>query len=203
LIFAGAGGILNYVSGRDDQAPGRTIVLDLEATCWEGRVPVERMEIIEIGAVALAGSTLEPAGEFSRFVRPFAQRVLSEFCTRLTSIRQDQVDSARIFREVFPEFLAWIGPEPGRVCSWGAYDLNQLRVDCRRHGLELPESLAAAHLNLKTLFQERRSLRRGCGLAQALRLLGWPLEGTHHRGIDDARNISRIARLLLAEPARP
>jgi inhibitor of KinA sporulation pathway (predicted exonuclease) len=34
-------------------------------------------------------------------------------------------------------------------------------------------------------------------MAQALRLLGLPLEGTHHRGSDDARNIARIAQVLL------
>jgi inhibitor of KinA sporulation pathway (predicted exonuclease) len=29
-------------------------------------------------------------------------------------------------------------------------------------------------------------------MAEALKFLGLPLDGTHHRGIDDARNIARI-----------
>ncbi|HWO78436.1 MAG TPA: 3'-5' exonuclease, partial [Bacillus sp. (in: firmicutes)] len=33
---------------------------------------------------------------------------------------------------------------------------------------------------------------RGVGMARALEMLKLPLEGTHHRGIDDARNIAKI-----------
>jgi inhibitor of KinA sporulation pathway (predicted exonuclease) len=31
----------------------------------------------------------------------------------------------------------------------------------------------------------------------ALFMLGLPLEGRHHRGIDDARNIAKIAQIIL------
>jgi len=34
-------------------------------------------------------------------------------------------------------------------------------------------------------------------MAQALERLHIPLEGQHHRAIDDARNIAKIARWLL------
>lgn len=45
------------------------IVFDLEATCWEHRVPMDAMEIIEIGAVRL-GPDLFPRDDFASFVRP-------------------------------------------------------------------------------------------------------------------------------------
>ncbi len=35
-------------------------------------------------------------------------------------------------------------------------------------------------------------------MARALARLGIPLEGTHHRGIDDARNIARILPYAVA-----
>ena len=38
---------------------------------------------------------------------------------------------------------------------------------------------------------------RRCGMTAALDLLGLPLAGTHHRGIDDARNIARIVQKTL------
>jgi inhibitor of KinA sporulation pathway (predicted exonuclease) len=135
--------------------------------------------------------------EFSRFVRPVKEPVLSEFCTRLTSIQQRDVDRAQTFPEVFSDFLAWLGPEEFSLCSWGAYDLSQFEVDCRRHSIPFPDSFSAHHLNLKRLFQERRGARKPGGMRQALSILGIPLEGQHHRGIDDARNIAKIARLLL------
>ena len=89
----------------------RYIIVDLEATCWEGRTPVEKMETIEIGAVALAGASAGTpwvaAGEFASFVRPVASPQLSDFCRRLTSIEQRDVDGAGYFWEVFPAFAEW------------------------------------------------------------------------------------------------
>jgi inhibitor of KinA sporulation pathway (predicted exonuclease) len=38
----------------------------------------------------------------------------------------------------------------------------------------------------------RQGLRKKLGMAKALRHVGLELQGTHHRGIDDARNIARL-----------
>jgi len=165
------------------------IVFDLEATCWETGQTVDRQEIIEIGAVRLG-----TPDEFGRFVRPVGEPTLSAFCTQLTGITQADVDPARTFPEVFPEFLAWIGD--GALASWGAYDIKQLRADCRRHAIPFPERLADGHVNLKTVFADRHHCKP-CGMAKALRMLRIPLDGTHHRAIDDARNIAKIAAVSI------
>ncbi|MBU2573689.1 MAG: exonuclease domain-containing protein [Elusimicrobia bacterium] len=170
------------------------IIFDLEAACREHRVPMDDMEIIEIGAVRL-GPELIPCDEFSFFVRPVLNTQLSDFCKNLTGIRQEQVDKAEDFKAVFPQFLAWIGPGPVTLCSWGNYDIKQITIDCARHGLPFPESFKN-HINLKTLFAGRFSVKP-CGMRKALEKLGLPLDGAHHRGIDDARNIAKIAQILL------
>ena len=173
------------------------VIVDLEATCWESNQTRERMEIIEIGAVLMRSSSSEPSGEFAQFVKPIAEPTLSDFCKSLTSIRQEQVDEADYFYQVFPEFVEWIGGEPFKLCSWGAYDLNQFRTDCARHKLEFPETFNA-HINLKNKFTKAMNVER-CGMTTALEILNIPLEGTHHRGIDDARNIAKIARVILPQ----
>jgi len=173
----------------------RYVIVDLEATCWEDVRGSPKMEIIEIGAVLLAGGGGPVAGEFSSFVRPVVEPVLSAFCRKLTSIRQEDVDAAEPFPVVFPRFVEWIGAEPFVLCSWGAYDLNQFRQDCRRHGMALPAAFER-HVNLKTQFARLRGIK-SCGMAAALRVAGVPLEGTHHRAIDDARNIAKLAVWVL------
>ncbi len=173
----------------------RYIVIDLEATCWEN-VRSPDMEIIEVGAVALAGPAGPVDGEFGAFVRPVVRPALSEFCCRLTSIRQENVDAADRFPAVLERLQAWIGSEPFRLCSWGGYDLNQLRSDCCRHGLPLPLDFERGHVNLKKDFS-RLFLVKSCGMVQALEIAGLTLEGTHHRGADDARNIAKLATLVL------
>jgi 3'-5' exoribonuclease 1 len=175
----------------------RYIIVDLEATCWENARNTDRMEIIEIGAILLLSTSNEPISEFNRFVRPVVEPKLSDFCRRLTSITQADVDGADTFWTVFHEFLDWIGQKPFVLCSWGAYDLNQFRTDCRRHGIALPETFKR-HVNIKKEFARVFSVR-SCGMATALAHAGLPLEGLHHRGIDDARNIAKLAQLLLPQ----
>ena len=182
----------------------RYVVVDLEATCWKGgEQPREDLETIEIGAVLLAAPAGPVAAEFGAFVRPVVHPVLSEFCRQLTSIRQADVDAADPFPAVLRRWLTWIGPEPFTLCSWGLYDLNQLRHDSERHGLTLPPTFER-HLNLKKEFS--RVFRvKAYGMARALEVAGLTLEGTHHRGADDARNIARLATRVLPhlETGRP
>jgi inhibitor of KinA sporulation pathway (predicted exonuclease) len=178
----------------DDRALDHVIV-DLEATCWEKGTRPDRMETIEIGAVRLASGNWEPLAEFSSFVKPVSEPVLSDFCRHLTGIRQEHVDTAQLFPEVFAAFLDWIGGGPVVWCSWGAYDLRQLQVDCRRHRLPFPQILEY-HVNLKKEFAAWRDIKP-CGMKRALGILGIALEGSHHRAIDDARNIAKIARVYL------
>ena len=153
------------------------------------------MEIIEIGAVRLING--EIVDVFHRMVRPVVHPELSEFCRKLTTIEQREVDEAEVFPMVYPAFVQWLRSIEGSFifCSWGRYDLNQLELDVRRHNLPWMAELNN-HLNLKHLFAEHRRVKP-CGMERALQLVNLPLEGTHHRGLDDARNIARLTQWML------
>ena len=173
----------------------RYVIVDLEATCWNDRNWRDKMETIEIGAVMLESVHGPVIDEFATFIKPVVEMELSDFCTELTSIKQSQVDKAPYFGAAFHDFMAWIGDEPFAFCSWGNYDLVQLQRDCERHNIEFPQSLMN-HVNIKTEFSRVFDVKR-CGMEKALQVLSIPLEGTHHRGIDDARNIAKIAMEVL------
>src|SRR5690349_5592775 len=166
------------------------IIFDLKATCWEEHDKGPN-EIIEIGAVKI-DKTRTVVSEFSSFIKPLKHPVLSDFCKRLTSIKQDDVDHAPGFNDVIGTFRNWIskGSEGYVLCSWGFYDKNQFESDCRIHGLDV--SWLTRHVSLKHQYAKFRKLKRPTGMKNALDLEELKLEGTHHRGIDDARNIARI-----------
>ncbi|MEK8030910.1 3'-5' exonuclease [Ideonella sp. DXS29W] len=172
--------------------PSHCLVIDFEATCCDrGTVPRERMEIIEVGAVMVETIGFQPVSEFQTFVRPVRHPRLTPFCTQLTSIGQAEVDAAPLFAEAMQSFKKWLYAYQDFVfCSWGDYDLKQLRQDCEFH--RLPYPISAPHLNAKRRFAEAQGLSNKPGLADAVRQAGLSFSDTLHRGIDDARNIARL-----------
>ncbi|MGM0484920.1 MAG: exonuclease domain-containing protein [Candidatus Krumholzibacteriota bacterium] len=173
------------------------VVFDLEATCWGRHKNLSEMETIEIGAVRLDPESYEITDTFSTFVKPDQNPGLSDFCRELTSIRQSDVDSAPGFPGALERFLIWAGGNKVTYCSWGTYDIKQLRKDISSNSVELRDPLRK-HISLKQLFAHLYE-RKPCSMKKALNILGLELEGIHHRGIDDARNIAKIARIILPE----
>ena len=173
----------------------RYVIFDIEATSWEESVAPEKTEILEIGAVELPSASAAVSGEFGMLVRPVGTPVLSSYCLRSTGLTQFEVDQADPFPLVFAQFLAWLGKEPFTLCTWGDYDLAQLRRDAQRHRVTLPAGFEST-LNLKSAFSRWQSLPP-TGLGPALRHLKLSRSGQAHRAPDDARSIARIARLLL------
>ncbi|CAM2010020.1 3'-5' exonuclease [Acanthopleuribacter pedis] len=169
------------------------LIVDFEATCCDaGSVPRNEMEIIEIGAVALDPKSLRIIDEFERFVKPQRHPLLTNFCASLTSITQRDLDRADSFPEVLKSFQAWIGQFENPVfCSWGNYDKNQLLQDCRY--FKVPFPFDEQHINIKQRFAENKGYRKGMGLGRAIKTMGLTFHGTAHRGIDDARNMARLA----------
>ncbi len=163
------------------------LIIDLECTCWEYGAPAPK-ETIEMGAV-MYDRLKGVIDEFQAFVRPSVECVLSDFCVQLTQIKQDDVDDASVFPEVFAALVAWARDyEPYTLASWGAFDHKQMCGECERHGIEYPFT---EHYNIKQMFADAMGIKP-CGMARALRHAKLPLVGTHHRGIDDARNIARL-----------
>ena len=176
----------------------RFIIFDLEATCWKDERRPAETETIEIGAVELDGNGAIQS-EFDCFIKPVVHPQLTKFCRDLTSIAQSDVDGAETFAAAFARFVEWAKSDGSdlTLVSWGDFDPRQLQVDCTRAGVDYPASFAR-HVNIKIRFGEARGIKP-VGMARALKMLEFPLSGTHHRGIDDARNIAAIAQTMMAQ----
>lgn len=173
------------------------LVLDLEATCCNNdSIKRHEMETIEIGAVMVEAKDLKVVSEFQTFIKPVRYPMLTEFCQSLTSISQAQVDGGRSYGEAIAHLQQWLSNYPNAVFgSWGDYDRKQLQQDSKYH--QLPFAIAFPHVNLKQQFSSAQGLPKRYGMAQALEMAGIQLEGTHHRGIDDARNIAKLLPFIL------
>lgn len=170
------------------------IIFDLEATCWDGRAGRGKInEIIEVGALKL-DDNLKEIDRFAHFVRPVFNPELSPFCKELTTITQEQVDGAEPYEVVLEKFASWSqdGDDEVMMLSWGYYDRQQILREAKHKGHEgTIIKLMERHDSFKHRFAQVRDIRP-CGMQGALKMFDLPLDGTHHRGIDDAVNIAKI-----------
>jgi inhibitor of KinA sporulation pathway (predicted exonuclease) len=167
------------------------LVIDIEATCWDaGQQPKDQIsDIIEIGVCPVEVSTLTRLDRRSILIRP-ERSTVSEFCTRLTTLTQEQVDGGVRFRDAC-RLLTDEYRSPERVwASFGDYDRKTFERQCDATGVRYP--FGTRHLNVKTLFALVRGLTFEVGTAQAVQMCGRTMEGTHHRGHDDAWNIAGV-----------
>lgn len=179
-----------------NEAAAYFLVIDLEATCdEEKRIRDRHMEIIEIGSVLVDAETLLPVAEHQTFVKPVRHPVLTDFCKKLTTITQADVENAPGFPEAIASLARFIDGRDVLFCSWGDYDRRQFEQDAKFHKVTLP--FGGKHLNVKKQFSTQLGEERRYGMAGALRRVGLALQGTHHRGIDDARNIARLLPWVL------
>lgn len=184
-------------------------VLDVEATCWDKDCAEDteifsrqESEIIEFGMVLVEKQNSKIIDKFNSFIKPQRRPILSNFCKNLTSISQSDVDNAKTYIEVCKELKQFLDKYPNvkEWSSWGNYDNNIITENCLYWNIENPFK-DFMHINLKDKLKEKypdyakKHKRLGCEktLRKCFRL---EFDGTQHRGIDDAINISKMVQFL-------
>ncbi|MDO8273402.1 MAG: 3'-5' exonuclease [Gammaproteobacteria bacterium] len=167
-------------------------VCDLEATCWEDgeTQTIDRMEVIEIGCLLtdFEGHLID---EFASFVRPVQNPILTDFCTKLTMIRQEDVDNAPLFCDAMKALDIWAGGRNICWASWGKFDCKLLLNEQKRYGEEF-QFLQVPHLNIKDAWRRSTRHSRNTDLYQALAFHGLEFDGVPHRALTDAKNTAKL-----------
>jgi inhibitor of KinA sporulation pathway (predicted exonuclease) len=178
----------------------KIIVIDLESTCWEGAPPEGQIsEIIEIGVCTLDVASLQRCDKQSILIKPVRSQI-SDFCTRMTTLTADDFQKAGSLADATKILKKQYLSQDRVWASWGDYDRRQFERVCKELSVGYPFGIT--HLNVKTLFSIVHVIDQEIGMDMALRRLELPLEGTHHRGADDAWNIAELLTRLLAASRR-
>ena len=182
------------------------LVLDFEATC-EDKKNLDCQEIIEFPVVPVNLRTQEVLLDkiFHHYVRPDVNPKLSKFCTELTGIEQATVDSGIPLTNCLGKFENWMDQHGFNVS-------NSIFVTCGDWDLKTCLPNEAAYKSLKTRVDLRQWINikiffnsvtniRGGGMDIMLKDLDLTLDGKHHSGIDDSKNIAKILVTLLKKGA--
>ncbi len=176
------------------------LVVDVEATCWEGDPPPGQIsEIIEIGLCVVSVRALERVERRSILVRP-ASSTVSAYCTQLTTLTQADVDAGVPLADACQTLITAYKSRERVFASFGDYDRQLFESNCAAYGIAYP--FGATHLNVKNLAAIVYGWSREAGMPAMLKRAGLPLEGVHHRGGDDAWNIAGLLCHFL-RPLRP
>ncbi|NXQ63521.1 ERI2 exoribonuclease, partial [Anthoscopus minutus] len=174
---------------------------------------------VEFPAVLLNTSTGAIESEFHMYVQPQEHPILSEFCTELTGITQNQVDEGVPLNICLSQFLKWIqmiqkekkitfstdsqsnSTSEAKACAfvtWTDWDLGVcLHYECKRKQLCKPDILNS-WIDLKATYRAFYN-RKPKGLNGALQDLGIAFQGREHSGLDDSRNTARLAWKLICD----
>ena len=177
------------------------VVVDIEATCWRSNQtpPDEKSEIIEVGVCELDTQSGISTRKRSLLVKPTRSKV-SHFCTKLTSITPDMVADGMNFADACAILENEYATKSRLWVSWGNFDRKIFTEQTASFGVAYPFS--HAHMNIKEQYAKVENLTKQVGMARALKMLDMPLTGKHHRGDDDAWNISRIMARMLRRHGR-
>ncbi|KAI0778559.1 exonuclease RNase T and DNA polymerase III [Trametes elegans] len=196
------------------------LVLDFEATCDDTNrvVPRGEMEIIEFPTILYDLEQDKVDATFHEYVRPILHRCLTQFCTALTGIEQSTVDAADPFPSVWTRYQEFLKqhriPEEASSAAYltcGDWDLKtmlplQLRLSGLDNAITPSGTLVSPYdrwINIKKSYQKFYDMRYPTGMEGMLRHAQMELEGRHHSGIDDCKNILRLVRRMRQDGWKP
>jgi inhibitor of KinA sporulation pathway (predicted exonuclease) len=195
------------------------LILDFEATCDENKRFTN--EIIEFPIILLDANSLKIISEFHKYVKPTLNPKLTEFCMKFTGIQQEMVDRGDVLKNTLYMVHQWM-QQNGLISKeeilrldseWkmsylkkfafvtcGDWDLKvMLPKQCKRENIVVPPYYKK-FVNIKHIFTDFMH-KKAFGMTLMLQELNLKLEGKHHSGIDDARNITKIVVELIKRGA--
>jgi inhibitor of KinA sporulation pathway (predicted exonuclease) len=203
--------------------PLTLLVWDIEANCHDLNCEKDQpIEIIEIPICPLSIVKHHFSHKpFHAYVKPCVP--LTKACTVLTGITQTHVGCADDLNTVVNRLDSWMKQHgfsldnctlnESLFACCGNYDPKALISEANRLNINLPQYFYQPFMNIKVIFSDyldsinlapTQQFRRhnnepypNLCMTKMLNILGLPLIGKHHSGIDDANNLTRIAIHLL------
>ncbi|CAF3979192.1 unnamed protein product [Rotaria sordida] len=165
--------------------------------------PDDIWEIIEFPICLLSAETNTIVDIYHSYVRPSIKTTLNDLCISITGITQSMVDNSPTFDIVWKDVQQFLLKhslislvDHNSNCHsfiWitcGNWDLRtMLPLQLKQSGFDRPKFINE-FINIKDLCMEYYPSTR-------IRKLNLKLEGRHHSGIDDTKNITKIAQWFI------
>lgn len=194
------------------------IVIDFESTCWDNKDNQSKWqnlaEIIEFPAVLLNVKTGIIEEQFHHYVMPVENPTLSEFCVKLTGIKQEVVNAGIPLGTCLMLFNRWISKisteknisfhkpsDKTKTCTfvtWSDWDIAMcLQNETKRKQIRKPDVLSQ-WIDLRLAYRKFYQ-RKPQGLKGALAEVGVQFTGREHSGKIDAQNTAKLVSRMIKD----
>eukprot|EP01084_Bolivina_argentea_P154612 269477_1 len=197
------------------------IVLDFEATCAKNR-KINPQEIIEWPAIIIDTQTNQLLLDkiFHFYIKPKYHPQLTPFCTQLTGITQELINTIgckNTIESVTSQWNKWclnnnllpinLSKDKPNSCivTCGDWDLKTCWTEQKRISNCEIAALFHSWINIKIIFKQNtynNYYHNGFSMMSMLQHLNIKHTGRHHSGIDDVKNICKIVQRLLQMGAK-
>lgn len=143
-------------------------------------------EIIQIGAIKL-DSELNILDTFSSYIKSEIYKDIHPFVKKMTGITNSNLKNAPSFKEVYEDFLKFIGIKNSIFGTWGTNDLKELHRNILFYNLSL-ENVPTMYINIQQHASKffNNPVGKCIGLQNAISILKLEQDKQYHNALNDA-----------------
>jgi inhibitor of KinA sporulation pathway (predicted exonuclease) len=185
------------------------VIFDLEFNqAWDFKENVSQInpkcpfEIIQIGALKLDES-FQLISTFDSLVKPELYTSVHPFVKQLTGITEENLATAKTFKEIYKEFSHFISNE-SILCVWGTMDIKELLRNTRFHKLDI-SIIPKTYINVQLYASKYLHYPKGInvGLRNAVELLNIPIRSSFHDAFNDSCYTTEIFKRIYNHDIKP
>lgn len=147
---------------------------------------------------------------FHHYCKPTKNEILSDWIINFTGITQAMIDKEGLlsFPEIVNDVYSFLCDSTGSnldnviIATWGHWDMKiMFPSECTNwDNMDYKDMnpVFKRYFNVKTSWNKLYNYgQKKLGMGDAIKHMGWELNGRHHSGIDDCKNIGRLMVDLL------
>lgn len=153
-------------------------------------------EIIQIGALKL-DNNFNTISTFNAFIKPTVHKILHPYVEDLTNITYEQLNTAKIFIDVYSEFINFIGNSESTLVLWGVNDIKELIKNIHYYKLS-SDIIPKNYIDIQSYLSKILKYPKGkkIGLKTAIEHLEIPINYEFHDAFNDAYYTTEIFKKI-------
>lgn len=160
-------------------------------------------EIIQIGALKL-DSKFNTISTFNHLIKPNIHTKIHPYVENLTKITEDELNKSLDFKNVYNEFIKFIGNNDSILVVWGISDIKELLKNIEFNKLSI-SPIPQKYIDIQSYATKLFKLPKGqkIGLKKAVENLNITVDGEFHDAFFDAHYTTEVFKSIYNKKITP